>query len=266
MMLKKKGDDSNGQVRLSRPAPSDSALSEYATPGTQSPSNKSAHKPQSPAVVSSPAFVNLASRELPLEAEKLSRTQVKGQQRKRQRQAQGDFWPALDVDYYPPPIERPRKRSCLDTSQVETEIDNAWPSVTPTDALDLSPVQNRWRKRIAEAMTSEWKAGERKGSKKRNQGHQSSDYGRLPPPLIEQVESNDSEHDGRLKPPGRYTASSQVQNSSPTRRCKNHTLDIDRKMAFRKEVYDAVLGQGEVNWADIGLVSVSGYQVEEEEL
>jgi hypothetical protein len=40
----------------------------------------------------------------------------------------------------------------------------------------------------------------------------------------------------------------------------------NRRLAFRKEAYNAVLGIDGQHWDDIGLVSVSGHQVMEEEL
>ena len=42
--------------------------------------------------------------------------------------------------------------------------------------------------------------------------------------------------------------------------------EAELKLALRYEAYHAVMGEGELKWSEIGLVSVNGHQVKEEEL
>lgn len=77
----------------------------------------------------------------------------KQEDRASKRQAQGDFWPPINVDHWSPPRSRGRSMSRPSKSPVfaphESLNGEHWPSLTTPDQVVTDELQNRWLQRIA---------------------------------------------------------------------------------------------------------------------
>lgn len=270
VMLKKKSVMSKPADHNSRQASSQSSSSHYATPKAYAsvPQTDSAQK----AMINAPKLPSKHNRSDDHHAQTTDISSTK--RNKHERQPQDDYGRSVNVDHYSPPHDRKRRKSS--TGAISDQIDDGsgtdWPALTPTDAVPVNWLDNRWRKRIAETMPPEWQFEDDGSSKKENQRRRSSNYGRLSPPPIPKKYGEDT-NDGqdhfdnlvqRRKDYEERTSSKVRNYSSP--KSPRSSSPAQSRLAFRQEVYDAVLGKNGASWSDIGLVSVSGHQIREEEL
>jgi hypothetical protein len=127
--------------------------------------------------------------------------------------------------------------------------------LSKADVIPADSLRNRWNKRIGASMPPEWDP-----APKKRPLHQSSDYGRLSPPTF--TEKNDQ---GRIVRGSDQEAVGTPRPRRSSGRLQNGSLGMSplTKIGLRQEAFDAVSSSV---WSDVGLVSVSGHQVEEEEL
>ena len=95
---------------------------------------------------------------------------------------------------------------------------------------------------------------------------QSDDYGRLSPPPTEKNARSNGTHVTSSNLEALTLNTRQPASSLSTKHSDNLSPTAAQRLAFRQEAYNAVLGIGESSWEDVGLVSVSGHQMKEEEL
>ena len=197
----------------------------------------------------------------------------------KRRKPQDDFGQSSDDD-------RLRQETIPSTSKTTNDFDlTSWPDLTDVERADAgSPMRNRWRKLIAQSrpqqqeslnyarsashtnlLASALVAGD--DQRERHPPVQSLEFGRLSPPTT----MNRTEENGRVTSVSKTAAyipsSSILRGSSSTKSSNGLSPKAKKKLAFRREVYNAVLGIDGSSWNDIGgLVSVSGHQMKEEEL
>ena len=268
MMLKDRGVAADeGQVGNSQPASPESSSSDYATPivGNSGPKNDQT-KQASAKVWRQISTINKTTGRS-LEASR----PLSNKRRRSETHGQGDYWPPIDVDHYSPPIGR---SIITDPTALQLEYDEDpsaqnWPKLNPIETASKTRLAARWHTRIDQAAVPEWKDVEERGMKKRDRNRHSLDYGRLsPPPVSVRGESDDLESEGHFDTLHRRQPPKEVRGSSAPMvfYSPNVSTPADTKVALRREVYNAVLDDDGQRWSDIGLVSVSGHRVKEEEL
>jgi hypothetical protein len=247
MMLKKRGAYPDVEKAPQRPASSSSDDCSYATPTGRN----GLQKRQSNPMQTQPADARQERRQ----SEDVRRVSNRSMGRAG-KQAQGDFRPPLDVDHYSPSRESSRPRTAptriMSSGHEENEVElerTEWPNLARLESPPKSPLRNRWLKRIATAVESNSKDGEWTTDRPQKRHRQSEEYGRLTPPT--------GIDDARIR---------QRTDEMDSDVGSNHSVSGPMTLAFRKEVYDAIKGGGELTWPEIGLVSVSGHQVKEVEL
>ena len=248
MMLNKQGLGTSQNSTSKRPGSSSSTSSDYATPG-------GGHSYPM-------ADQNHNGTEDDIEA--ISKEAHKNERQRRGRQAKGDYWPPVGVDHYSPSSGRPGR-----PNDVEYQVRIADGNGEPRPALNKidatrtssSPSRDRWRKRIADPSSPQREGGGRRSSK-REKSRQSFEYGRLsPPPLSAGNEDGDGQEESTLE--SRPGGTRPLAMSKGTPAMPESTTS---RMALRQEAYNAALGSTGYHWSNIGLASVNGHQMKEEEL
>ena len=266
LMLSKRGFSSASSTKQKRPASSGSETSRYDTPSGASPDARPSTKsgPVSEGHPSSGAT----------KFGKLFQETGDSENRKRKRPSRyhhGDFWPPRapsDIDHYAPPsfesfrVEKiPASTTPLLRNDEVVGI-KVWPELSQVETTARSPAQDRWLKRIAEVTTPEISDEPRKPMRRNQQYREvpESKYGRLTPPTI----LNSDRGTDPVEPFDRVLVD--LRKPSQDRHHASASDSAQRRMALRHEAYNAVLGSGEYTWSDIGLASVNGHQLKEEEL
>lgn len=165
-----------------------------------------------------------------------------------ERDPHGNFWPPRDIDHYSPPRRRKRSRSPLRTVAPESRHkcnkvpDQRWSPFTPVARSLTPPLRDRWLRHIADARTDEDPLSDRI-----HEGDQVSECSVV-------VESS----------PSPWQEEGKVEFGNQELPGMGHPSV--RSSAFRNEAYQAVKNESHLTWSDIGLVSVGGHQMKEEEL
>ncbi|KAK5171313.1 uncharacterized protein LTR77_004457 [Saxophila tyrrhenica] len=128
------------------------------------------------------------------------------------------------------------------------QLPSKWPSLTAIETRSVSPLRNRWLKRMADCQASKDDEQPAAVDKK----------------LKQDLEPGRVVHSTRPGTAQRSMERTPV--SSGNARPSRHSVSLPTTMAFRLEAGDAAKGVGGLSWFDVGLVSVGGHQTREEEL
>ena len=270
-MLDKKDIAVIGQTPCSRPHSAnsaDSVSSNYATPETGHHADERIHQHQITFQLYDKSAQNVVSASTGHKATKdprrpSSSLHDSGEAKQSSLVPQGDYRPPLAVDHYSPTWSISETRVQPRIGSKAPTANTIWPEISHIQKPSLSPVKNRWQKRIAETTSPVWEIDRSKRPKKQKPVRRSGGSGRLtPPPMHEMVVH------GSRKSRRSFDAEEipEVPDSSLERSGSAFSSDVESRVAFRQQVSDALLGKSDLNWSDIGLVSGSGYQVREEEL
>ncbi|KAK3705078.1 hypothetical protein LTR37_013445 [Vermiconidia calcicola] len=264
LMLSRRGFSSASSTKQVRPASSGSETSRYGTPSGASPDEKASPEPGPVWEGQQPSGATRFG--------KLVQETGVSDNRKRKRPSRyqhGDYWPPRappDIDHYAPPSSESFRVEKIPASTAPTLRNNevvgtkVWPDLSQIEITARSPVQDRWLRRIAEATTPQISDEPRRPVRRDRQSRELPEYGRLTPPTT----LNNGRGVAPVESLDRVPAD--LKKSSQKRHFTGASESTPRKMALRHEAYDAVLGRGEYTWSDIGLASVNGHQLKEEEL
>lgn len=298
-MFKKRGQRGKLQDVGSRPHSSDSMSTEYATPSESQPKTQvRLERPQTNHKRISDDSLGRDSAEEAAKRRKMDH-QPQGDY---WPPVEVDHYARARVDHYSPTGDRySRYEADPPTGNtVGDPIDlTSWSGITQVEhSTPTSPIRNRWQKLIAQSREPKPIENAFFGPKQRSH-RQSLGSGRLSPPphpasgtlfdakMEKQRAPRQSLEYGRLSPPptenramsnndytlhssaNAYAPSSRPLRRSSAARSNNGPVlspNSTKRLAFRKEAQNAVLGVDGSNWNDVGLVSVSGHQIKEEEL
>lgn len=183
--------------------------------------------------------------------------------KRRKLEAQPDIWPRQHIDHYSPSWKDNAGRRSSKAHSRGSGPDHAdGPSTRSRHEETTAPLGKSRRRQETLSPTRHINEWQRRAT---NDHHQRSLALGGPSPAGRSAESNSGHHQaeeyGRLSPARSMTP--ELVDSS-----EEESVELDEaelRFAIQQEAYDAALGKG-LDWSEIGLVSVNGHQVKEEEL
>lgn len=269
-MLRRARHGTEARTETVRPTSAGSSESDYAT--ADSGPRRSPRRGIVPARI---AESGSAARQSQLASRTLEPVKMSSLKRKRSDRAvkTGDQSRG-DIDHYSPPRNRIKSSSpsVLGNSEVKVHGDCGAPipdlgvgyqNGNPPAFYDRPDRFTSSTKSIP----AHWRADQ---GQPRDQNLLESTCGRLsPPPKVITRETTSSEPEDRIhdlyRPRPGYEARRPSQ-LGPARKGLSASSPVNHTMAFRREAFQAALSSDGHEWSDVGLVSVSGHQVKEEEL